>query len=61
MSARVRPDFVALEKAARRERAEAVHRLLVKPLIDLFRPIAGFRISAPFPRSAHVQGRPSQG
>jgi hypothetical protein len=33
----MRPDFVALEKAARRERAEAVHRLLIKPLIGLFR------------------------
>jgi hypothetical protein len=30
-------DFQAIERRARRERAEAVHRLLVLPLLGLFR------------------------
>ncbi len=30
-------DFQAIERRARRERAEAVHRLLVRPLLGLFR------------------------
>jgi hypothetical protein len=29
-------DFAAVEKRARRERSEAVHRLLVQPLLNLF-------------------------
>ena len=59
-------DFDALREQANRERAEAMYRLLLRPLAGLFRPSAPargwvLRIGAPLPRSAHVQGRPSQG
>jgi len=51
------PDLLdALMQQARRERAEAVYRLIVLPLKRLF-VLASIRMHAPS-RSVHVQGRP---
>ena len=43
MSARVRPDYIALEQAARRERSRAVYRLVIQPVVNLFRGRTGTR------------------
>jgi hypothetical protein len=69
MSPRLSPefDFDALREQANRERAEVLGRQLAAPFVALLRAVRkmretrAHRIGAPFPRSAHVQGRPSQG
>jgi hypothetical protein len=52
----------ALEQQARRERAEAIHRLIIVPVLKLFRRHA-VRPNLGHPRLEleGVQGRPSQG
>jgi hypothetical protein len=48
-------EIQALQSRARRERAEAVHRILIAPLVGWFKT----RMHASPRRSLHVQGRPA--
>jgi hypothetical protein len=58
----------AVQAKARRERAEAMHEMLIAPLVALIKPgrnrgltpISGLRMRAS-PGSTHVQGRPVKG
>jgi hypothetical protein len=45
-------DFQAIERRARRERAEAVNRLLVRPLLGLFRRAPRSHLGAAHGRAA---------
>ena len=59
----MRYDFAtieALHTRARRERAEAVYRLILAPILALFRRPKSVKWD-PLPRGSHVQGRPAQG